>query len=159
MKNGRLTIQRPNGELSPETTKSAFASSTTARFCRVHNCSEPWTMFSCMELQVRDDAFSGTIGFNGENLEFIILASRRSEFGLALSELSREKEQARQGFHNEWLSRQLAGQVATQSHGPDTPVWTWTFPWGRIVSGWDVKNGTAELVIRYRQDGQPIKPI
>jgi len=153
-KTGRITIKQPTLVLDPAVTKTTLASSLCkGDSVRIHS-KPPWTLFTLNNTLLDGDVFALTICFHGEHIEYLTLASRRPEFGRQFTELSQTSENARQAFHNQWLHRHLAGMVVCASHGPDMPAWTWNVPWGRIISGWDVKNGTAEIVIRYRQDGQ-----
>ncbi len=151
---GALTIQTPSMVLSPDLTKVLLVSSPLGPLCRKLNEHVPWSVFGMTGMQIGGERFSGTVCFHHERLEYVTLTCGKPEFGYSLANLSQEKERARQRFHNDWLKRQGLDHPVMASAGSDTPAWTWQFPWGRIVSGWDVKNGTTEIVIRYRQDGR-----
>lgn len=153
---GRLGIDKPIAVLDSSVTIMAFRQSALGRRCRPLYGPAPWSMTGLPLVELEDEPFTIAICFHGEQLEFVALASRRPSFGTSFDELSKEKEAARQRFHNEWLRQQFQNHPWVPSHEPEAPVWTWCFPWGRVLSGWDTKNGTTEIVVRYRQDGRPM---
>jgi hypothetical protein len=146
---GHIIIQQPATVLVSSMSRAAFLLPPLKAFCTPFTDDGTWSLMGLTPLVIAEEAFAGTICFHGERLESVTLASKRVEFGTNLAELSKEKEQARQRFHNDWLEQHLSGHPAVQTHGPDVPAWTWSFTWGKIVSGWDTKNGTTEIVIRY----------
>ena len=146
---GSLTIQQPPVVVGSDLTRTRFAASPLGVERRGLHEAAPWSLCRIPAALVGGEPFSVTLCFHEERLDYISLTSGRPEFGVGLAELSTEQEQARQRWHNDWLHRHLAGQPGTLSQGPDAPTWAWYFSWGRIVSGWDVKNGTAHIVIRY----------
>ncbi len=154
---GQLTFEQPAIRLGPAV-KPADVESLLATVLTGHaRGAAPWSLLGLNELTIAGERFAGTLCFLGERLEYVALTSMRPEFGVGFAELSEEKESARQRFHNEWLTKLLPSLLSSRTEGADAPAWTWLFPWGRIVSGWDVKNGTAEIVIRYCHESRSLR--
>lgn len=147
---GSLTIQQPPVVVGSDLTRTRFTALPLGMERRGLHEAAPWSLFRIPAALVGGEHFSVTLCFHEERLDYVTLTCGRPEFGVGLAALSTEQEQARQRCHNDWLHRHLAGRPGTLSQGPDAPTWVWSFPWGRIVSGWDVKNGTTDIVIRYR---------
>ncbi len=154
---GMLTILQPALVIGPGLTQEAFRASPLGAASEELTRNPPWLLFGFRHAEAGGERFAGHCCFHGEQVEFVTLTVERPEFGSSWAEFSKEKEKARQEHHNTWLLTQLHDHPATHTLWLDTPTWEWAFPWGRVYSGWDVKNGTTEIVIRYRRDGQLIE--
>lgn len=148
---GRIAVTEPAVEIAAELALEAMlAGPLGPRTERTHR-NPPWSVHGFRSIRIGAERFSGSLCFREGVLQFVTLATNRPEFGTSWNDFSVEKEKARHRFHTTWLKGLLAGLEPTESTGSFQPceVVEWTFGWGRISSGWDVKNGLAEVAVVY----------
>ena len=148
---GHLTFSSPAIEISPGGTRERFESSDW--FARFESLTQnpPWALYGFRDFRSQGERLAGSLCFRESALQWITLAIQRAEFGSSWSDFSKEKELARQAAHDAWLAPRLAGATPTRTLTLGYPSSEWTFAWGAVHSGWDVKNGLAEIVVRYRR--------
>jgi len=115
----------------------------------------PWLLLGYRRFMIGSEAFAGLICFKDGAIQNISLMSTRPEFGTSWNDFSHEKEEARQAFHNQWLAEQVDKRKGLLTLDEPFKTWEWDFNWGKIVSGWDTKNGTTEIVIVYAKEESP----
>lgn len=153
-KTGRVTFESPQLSLSAALTLDAFeASPGFARF-EAMNRNPPWALFGFRDFEAARERWAGLLSFREDPIQWITLIAQRPELGTSWADFSTQKERARQALHNEWLAAQLGEPPPTRTQIAGVTTWEWAFPWGHVHSGWDVKNGTTEIVVSYGRRGE-----
>src|SRR5262245_26532015 len=140
---GRVRFTSPAVEIPSHGTLEALLVSPQARRFTLVTQNPPWVLLGFLDFETGGERWSGLLSFRDSVLQWITLALQRPELGSSWADFSKGKERTRQATHDAWVSQQLGASapspVRSQMHGDPTTVWT--FAWGRIHSGWDVKNG------------------
>lgn len=153
---GRLTISMPASAIDADLTREGLDVSPLGERCERVLRNPPWETTG-FRVRLGEERFAGVICFKEGKMVHFTLMTQRPEFGTSWSDFSQEKEKARQAFHNKWLREQLPGIEPEHLAFDSMPTWEWAFGWGRIISGWDPKNGTTEIAVIYgskNRDGE-----
>jgi hypothetical protein len=136
-KTGELTLES-GLVLSPLLTRSVFLSSPNgARAKRIVD-NAPWRSFRFEE---NEESLAVIVFFKGETLESVQITVTGPELGTSWENWSEEKELKRKRANDQWLIGK--GLV------PDK-----IYSWGTVWSGYDRKDGSSSIIIRYQNGSQ-----
>jgi len=131
---GALTVRE--GRISPDITRSAFATSPMAAGSSVDDMRTGW-------------ARGVRLLFDGERLDGYRLWIADARFGVSWDDWSEDKELARRDAQDAWLVEQLGEGVRIER--PSGSVLTYSLPWGEAWSGYDPRSAGSDVGVRLRR--------
>lgn len=139
--NGEIGFDDCLLKLGPALTVEEFLASPLAKDAKTLVTNEDWCSWSLPPHFMNSSSFAVSLFFhNGTfrkgRLARLHLASVDPKFGESWCDWTKEREESRKQFHDDWLTCALG-----QSGG----LW----PWGRVDSVFDQKSGCSIIIVRY----------
>ena len=132
---GIIIFDSPRFEIGPRLTRADFSCSPVFDQAALLAKNEPWCSWNLKGLKLGEDLFVATLFFYGDQIKMLELANASPEFGTTWNDYSQEKELLRKKFHDQWISRNLAGRS--------------DYSWGTIDSVLDPRAGSSFIMITY----------
>ncbi|HEY0134051.1 MAG TPA: hypothetical protein VGB85_08225 [Nannocystis sp.] len=121
--------------LAPTTLRDAWLASAAGQGSIVGVQNEPWWSFKARDFTVDGRPWKLSVGFHGQTPWRVELMALGAEFGTSWDDWSKTKEEARQVFHDRWLTQVLG-------HGR-------SFAWGKVASVFDERGAYSSILIDY----------
>ena len=144
---GALTVRE--GRISPDITRSAFATSPMAAGSSVDDMRTGWAQVTLAAQVDRGWTWGVRLLFDGERLDGYRLWIADARFGVSWDDWSEDKELARRDAQDAWLVEQLGEGVRIER--PSGSVLTYSLPWGEAWSGYDPRSAGSDVGVRLRR--------
>ena len=125
------------GTISSATNRTQFMLSELFDSGAWSNESDGWYVAGAIPLTLSGAPFGASALFHDEVLDSITLSIDDPQYGESWDDYTVEREMARDARHKEWLSVNVGD-------------WARPFTWGRILCGFNSRDGFSKIVVQYR---------
>lgn len=126
-----------SSRLDRNLTRSAFESSPLGRESNPNDVGTGWVHFDLPNQTSGDRTFGVRVSFEGDRFDGFSLWLVDARYGTSWDDASEEKELARKGAHDAWLTEMLGAKR--------------DFPWGEAWSTYDPRALSSTIGVRFRR--------